>query len=211
MRSQRTLLCSGLSIGLVAACLFGGLASATARSLDPKVPETAAAAEPLRVPLQWDGYADQAELLLTPEGPRYRLTRSDGATELLDPNQFAMRSIEREHQRSALERAFNVHGIGGMAWVFFGLLGQVVFMGRMVVQWFVSERSKRSIVPPTFWFMSLIGSLMLLSYFVWRWDIVGILGQSLGTVIYVRNIMLIRHHQRVSSPEAGNNAEAAPA
>jgi lipid-A-disaccharide synthase-like uncharacterized protein len=40
--------------------------------------------------------------------------------------------------------------------------------------------------------MSLIGSTMLLVYFIWRRDIVGIIGQATGWVIYIRNLVLIR-------------------
>jgi lipid-A-disaccharide synthase-like uncharacterized protein len=61
----------------------------------------------------------------------------------------------------------------------------------MVVQWMASEKQRRSVVPPMFWWMSLIGSLMLLSYFLWRRDVVGILGQGIGLAIYVRNLHLI--------------------
>ncbi|MBL9148503.1 MAG: lipid-A-disaccharide synthase N-terminal domain-containing protein [Phycisphaerae bacterium] len=65
------------------------------------------------------------------------------------------------------------------------------FAGRMIVQWIVSERHKRSVVPPIFWWLSVTGSAMLFTYFLWRRDIVGILGQGLPLLIYVRNLMLI--------------------
>ena len=72
-----------------------------------------------------------------------------------------------------------------------GLLGQVLFTGRMVVQWLVSEKQKQSVVPTAFWWMSLIGASMLITYFIWRKDIVGFLGQATGWLIYVRNLWLI--------------------
>ena len=72
-----------------------------------------------------------------------------------------------------------------------GFLGQLLFTGRMLVQWLVSERHRRSIVPPIFWWMSLAGASMLLTYFVWRRDIVGVLGQATGWMIYSRNLWLI--------------------
>jgi lipid-A-disaccharide synthase-like uncharacterized protein len=156
----------------------------------------------VEVPITWPGYRSRAELYATPEGPRYRVKRSDGSAEVLDPMEFATEAINAERSRLPLERALNVTGWGGVAWVAFGLLGQVIFMGRMVLQWLVSERAKRSVVPPTFWFMSLVGSMMLLAYFVWRWDIVGMLGQGLGSAIYVRNIMLIRRHAQSGDAEA---------
>ncbi|MEI6339216.1 MAG: lipid-A-disaccharide synthase N-terminal domain-containing protein [Verrucomicrobiota bacterium] len=80
----------------------------------------------------------------------------------------------------------------GLAWVTLGLGGQLLFTGRMLVQWLASEKSKRSVIPISFWWMSLIGSTMLLVYFIWRRDIVGILGQATGWVIYIRNLVLIR-------------------
>jgi lipid-A-disaccharide synthase-like uncharacterized protein len=61
----------------------------------------------------------------------------------------------------------------------------------MVVQWLVSEKQHQSIVPPSFWWMSLIGASMLITYFIWRKDIVGFLGQGTGWLIYLRNIWLI--------------------
>lgn len=84
----------------------------------------------------------------------------------------------------------------GVAWVGIGLLGQLAFSGRMVLQWFVSERRKESVITESFWWFSLFGSLMLFSYFVWRQDPVGILGQASGLVIYARNIRLIHKKRR---------------
>ncbi|MBL8747241.1 MAG: lipid-A-disaccharide synthase N-terminal domain-containing protein [Phycisphaerae bacterium] len=81
-------------------------------------------------------------------------------------------------------------------WVALGFGGQIAFSGRMLLQWFVSEREKQSIVPSAFWWMSLIGGAMLFAYFVWRQDVVGVLGQSSGLVIYGRNIRLIHKRKR---------------
>jgi len=72
----------------------------------------------------------------------------------------------------------------------------VLFTGRMVVQWIASERRGKSIVPPLFWWMSLIGSLLLLSYFLWRRDPIGLLGQAFGSFIYLKNILWIRNEAR---------------
>jgi len=88
--------------------------------------------------------------------------------------------------------AFNVTGWAGVLWVVVGFGGQIVFSGRWVVQWFISERNESSSVPVSFWWMSLVGSVLLFAYFVWRNDVVGAMGQSTGVVIYARNIELIR-------------------
>jgi len=77
-------------------------------------------------------------------------------------------------------------------WVFFGFAAQGVFMMRFVVQLIASERKKRSYVPIAFWYLSLAGGLMLLTYALVRRDPVFVLGQGLGIIIYARNLMLIR-------------------
>lgn len=73
----------------------------------------------------------------------------------------------------------------------FGLIGQLIFMGRFVLQWIVSEWYKRSVVPVGFWWLSLVGASMLLIYFIIRHEPVGILGQALGWPVYARNLWLI--------------------
>ncbi len=90
---------------------------------------------------------------------------------------------------------FNISSWTNFAWVAVGLLGQAAFFGRMFMQWIVSEKNRRSEVPELFWWFSFIGGVCLFTYFVWRVDIVGVLGQSTGVVIYARNLRLI-HKQR---------------
>ena len=77
------------------------------------------------------------------------------------------------------------------AWLAIGFAGQLVFMGRFLVQWIVSERRKRSVIPLSFWYLSLAGSVILLSYSIHKRDPVFILGLSLNSLIYVRNLWLI--------------------
>ncbi len=101
---------------------------------------------------------------------------------------------ERQQNESGQSMAFRLLDITawtGLLWVLFGLMGQAVFMGRMILQWLASERAKSSVVPPAFWWMSLIGSSMLMIYFIWRVEIVGLLGQATGWLIYVRNLWFI--------------------
>jgi lipid-A-disaccharide synthase-like uncharacterized protein len=80
----------------------------------------------------------------------------------------------------------------GTAWLVVGFFGQLLFSLRFVVQWISSERQRRSVVPIAFWWLSIGGSLVLLCYAIHRRDPVFMLGQSMGLVIYVRNLMLIR-------------------
>lgn len=97
-----------------------------------------------------------------------------------------------------MDRVFailHVSGWGEFWWVAFGLLGQLMFTGRFLVQWIASERARRSVVPLAFWYLSMAGGLILLSYAIWRRDVVFILGQSTGVFIYARNLYLI-HRER---------------
>ncbi|MDK2977323.1 MAG: hypothetical protein PWP52_18 [Bacteroidales bacterium] len=71
-----------------------------------------------------------------------------------------------------------------------GSLGQIIFTFRFVYQWIYSERKKESSLPFVFWMLSLIGSLMILSYAVIRRDPVLFLGQLFGFTIYLRNIII---------------------
>ena len=81
-------------------------------------------------------------------------------------------------------------------WVAFGLFGQLLFMGRFLVQWIVSEREKRSVVPLAFWYFSIGGGVVLFTYPCYRLDPVFILGQSMGLFIYSRNLWLIYAEKR---------------
>jgi len=84
-------------------------------------------------------------------------------------------------------------------WVAVGLFGQLMFTGRFIVQWLASEKARRSVVPVTFWYFSILGSLIVLAYGIHKLDPVIILGQLPGTVIYSRNLWLIRKETRGSA------------
>jgi lipid-A-disaccharide synthase-like uncharacterized protein len=84
-------------------------------------------------------------------------------------------------------------------WLVTGLIGQAVFFARFLVQWIVSERRGKSVIPNAFWFLSLTGSLILLTYAVHIRDIVFTLGQAFGFMVYIRNLMLI-YRRRVAEP-----------
>ncbi|MFT3688117.1 lipid-A-disaccharide synthase N-terminal domain-containing protein [Paenirhodobacter sp.] len=95
-----------------------------------------------------------------------------------------------------LERLFHVDSVSELLWVLFGFAAQLMFTARFVVQWIASERAKDSVMPVAFWYFSLAGGVMLLSYAVYRADPVFILGQGLGVVIYMRNLWLIHAKRR---------------
>lgn len=73
-----------------------------------------------------------------------------------------------------------------------GVAGQITFTFRFVYQWIYSERKGESILPLGFWVISIIGSIMILSYAIYRKDPVLFFGQGFGMLVYSRNIMLIR-------------------
>lgn len=71
-----------------------------------------------------------------------------------------------------------------------GSVGQIIFTFRFIYQWIYSERMKESVLPMGFWFLSLTGSLMILSYAIIRKDPVLFFGQIFGFVVYIRNIII---------------------
>jgi lipid-A-disaccharide synthase-like uncharacterized protein len=73
-------------------------------------------------------------------------------------------------------------------WIVLGFTAQLAFTGRFLVQWIASERCGKSVVPISFWYLSLVGSTGLLLYAAVRADPVFILGQSLGSLIYIANV-----------------------
>lgn len=81
-------------------------------------------------------------------------------------------------------------------WVAVGLAGQLMFTARFIVQWLASEKAGRSVVPLAFWYFSIAGSLVVLAYGLHKGDRVIILGQLPGTVIYARNLWLIRKEKQ---------------
>jgi len=78
-------------------------------------------------------------------------------------------------------------------WIAVGFSGQLLFSGRFVVQWIVSEKRRASVVPTSFWYLSIAGGLTLLLYAVHKRDPVFIAGQAAGVFVYARNLMLLRN------------------
>ena len=76
-------------------------------------------------------------------------------------------------------------------WVIIGFIAQALFADRFIIQWIVSEKRGESTIPLAFWYCSIGGSIVLLTYAIHRQDPVFIVGQSLGSIIYIRNLILI--------------------
>ena len=92
-------------------------------------------------------------------------------------------------------------------WVIFGFMAQVVFFLRFVVQWIVSERQKKSVIPLAFWYLSIVGSLMILVYAIRQKDPVFIFGQGFALLIYMRNIVLYKSSRNGDSKDTTSSIE----
>ena len=77
-------------------------------------------------------------------------------------------------------------------WLVLGFAGQVLLSSRFLVQWVGSERSRRSVMPRLFWWLSLGGGVLLFSYACLRRDPVIMAGQAAGLMVYTRNLMLLQ-------------------
>lgn len=93
--------------------------------------------------------------------------------------------------------------------VLLGLLGQGVFFMRFFVQWLASEKEKRSVIPVAFWYFSIGGGLLLLTYGVLDRDPVILVGQSTGLLIYTRNLYFIYRHRGQDTLEASDTPPSA--
>ena len=78
-----------------------------------------------------------------------------------------------------------------MLWMMLGLLGQLIFFSRWVIQWIASERKSESTIPTPFWWCSLCGGLITFLYAYHISSFPFMLAQFTGIIIYTRNIYLI--------------------
>ena len=81
-------------------------------------------------------------------------------------------------------------------WVIVGLLGQIIFMLRFLIQWIETERRRESVIPIAFWWFSIGGGLLLLVYALYRRDPVFIAGQAFGVFVYLRNLYFVMRDRR---------------
>ena len=90
-------------------------------------------------------------------------------------------------------------------WAWVGLIAQALFTGRFLVQWLASERAGKSVIPFSFWILSIGGGLLLLVYALYRRDPVFILGQSFGVLIYLRNLVFVLRERRAAREAGGSD------
>jgi len=88
-------------------------------------------------------------------------------------------------------------------WVVLGFVAQAFFTARFVVQWLASERAGKSVIPMSFWLLSICGGILLLAYALYRRDPVFIAGQSFGVFVYFRNLYFVLREHRVGAAKPG--------
>ena len=89
-----------------------------------------------------------------------------------------------------------------------GWVGNVIFFSRFFVQWLATEKHKRVVIPPIFWWLSLLGSLCLLSYGLYRQDSVFIFAYAFTWIPYIRNLIIGSREIRMQCVEC--NASISP-
>jgi lipid-A-disaccharide synthase-like uncharacterized protein len=177
---------------LVLCCV--ALRAETLDQIGKPVDDSVVPGSEVRFNVSLSGAKDKATVARLQDGSLVYIVKRLGAgtDRMLTPEEFSRFYYGQEAGRGWLFAITNVTSAAGLAWVAVGLFGQLLFTGRMLVQWLSSEKSRRSVVPVSFWWMSLVGATMLLVYFIWRRDIVGIIGQATGWIIYIRNLVLIQ-------------------
>jgi len=96
-------------------------------------------------------------------------------------------------------------GVEWSVWKGIGLLGNAVFFSRFFVQWYESEKKGRVVVPVIFWWLSLTGTLLLLSYAIRQNDSVFILAYAFSWIPYLRNLVIHRRYEKahIYCPDCG--------
>jgi lipid-A-disaccharide synthase-like uncharacterized protein len=90
-----------------------------------------------------------------------------------------------------LRTAISKEIVGDPIWATVALIGQFFFAGRFILQWLVSEYKRKSHMPVMFWYMSILGSLILFVYSIHIKNPIFMLSFSLNTLIYIRNLHLL--------------------
>ena len=98
-------------------------------------------------------------------------------------------------------------GIDWSIWKIVGWLGNFVFFSRFVVQWYATEKRGRVVVPAAFWWLSMLGSLLLLAYSLRQRDSVFIFAYAFTWIPYIRNLVIHHRHAdaHVDCPRCGQS------
>ncbi|HEX7652487.1 MAG TPA: lipid-A-disaccharide synthase N-terminal domain-containing protein [Verrucomicrobiae bacterium] len=87
-------------------------------------------------------------------------------------------------------------GVDWNFWKCVGYAGTAIFSSRFVVQWYATEKRKQVVVPQAFWWLSLVGTWLLLAYWIHKKDSVGILSYVLAWIPYIRSLVIHRRHKK---------------
>ncbi len=92
-------------------------------------------------------------------------------------------------------------GIEWHLWKVVGWAGNLTFFSRFLVQWYVTEKHKRVTIPIAFWWLSLVGSVLLFSYALfYQRDSVFIFAYAFTWIPYIRNLMIHKRQHHNSTP-----------
>ncbi len=136
---------------------------------------------------------DTLDIQSSPDGSMVTFQRND-ETLTMTAEEFLAEVDRRQNNKTRMDGLFRFLDITrwtGIGWCILGFGGQALFAGRMIVQWWASEKLKTPVIPTSFWWMSLIGSSMIIVYFIWRREAVGVIGQATGWLVYVRSLWFI--------------------
>jgi lipid-A-disaccharide synthase-like uncharacterized protein len=118
----------------------------------------------------------------------------------IDSSMLAVTWVGREHR------------FWGLDWSYLtllGLVGNLIFSTRFFLQWIASERKGESVIPVSFWYWSLLGSVILSMYWIFKREPVGILAYLPNSFIYYRNLHLIKKQQLAAAQREAMAAKPA--
>ncbi len=94
-------------------------------------------------------------------------------------------------------------------WKLIGFLGTLLFTARWFVQFYATKRQKRVVVPMSFWYLSVVGSVLTLAYFIWgKNDSVGIIQTAFPMLVSVYNVVAHLRHRKPEVVQPGGSEDA---
>ena len=101
-------------------------------------------------------------------------------------------------------------GVAWSVWKGVGYAGTVIFFSRFLVQWYATEKRKQVVVPQAFWWLSLVGALLLFAYSVHQRDSVFIISYAFTWIPYIRNLMIHQRHKEAHTDCSGCGKSCPP-
>ncbi len=115
---------------------------------------------------------------------------------------FVVRTWLLEYEAS--QAAHPREAMVSWVWLGVGVVGQALFASRFVVQWIATERLKKSVIPASFWYISLVASLLQAASYTQRGgrEMLLAVGVMSTVFIHARNIWFITRHPGEPAPIA---------